>query len=135
MRYVKCRGIDKDWSAVTLGRWQIGPSEGWGDACAPQEADAVVKTALDCGITAFDTAEGYGDGESERRLGKALGSRKREVIVVSKIWPDAELDLESYRERLDGSLKALQRDLVSAGIWTIRGVGLYWGNERGKSLG
>ncbi|KMP10557.1 general stress protein [Candidatus Nitromaritima sp. SCGC AAA799-A02] len=112
MRYAKCRGIDKKWSVITFGCWQIAPSEGWGDICPVRDADAAVKAALDCGITAFDTAEGYGDGESERRLGNALGSKKNDVIVISKIWPDAALAPTAYRERLDNTLRALNRDHV-----------------------
>ena len=76
MRYIKCKGLKKDWSVITFGCWQIAPSEGWGNICSHQSADTVVKTALEFGISAFDTAEGYGDGESERRLGKALGHKK-----------------------------------------------------------
>lgn len=112
MRHVTCRGLDKPWSAITFGCWQIAPSGGWGDYATPQEADAVVKAALEGGITAFDTAEGYGDGESERRLGKALGQRKDDVIIISKIWPDAELTLSGYQSRLEGTLRALNRDYV-----------------------
>ena len=112
MRYKRFEGIEKAWSAITFGCWQIAPSGGWGDICSEEAAERVVKTALDSGITAFDTAEGYGDGESEKRLGKALGSNKDDVIIISKIWPDAELDLDAYRDRLDGTLLALQRDYV-----------------------
>ncbi|MEM7384379.1 MAG: aldo/keto reductase [Verrucomicrobiota bacterium] len=112
MEYQNLDGIDKPWSRITLGCWQIAPSGGWGDQCSPEEADAVVKTALDEGITAFDTAEGYGDGESERRLGRALGAKKEEVIIVSKIWPDAELNGKAYEKRLNDSLRALGRDYV-----------------------
>ena len=112
MRYFRYPGLDKDWSVVTLGCWQIAPSGGWGDLCRPAEAEAVVKSALDEGISAFDTAEGYGDGESERRLGRALGSKKDEVVVISKIWPDADLSLAAYWERLENSLRALGRDYV-----------------------
>lgn len=130
MRYVRCDGIEKDWSVVTLGCWQIGPSDGWGNACSPAEADSAVKTALDCGITAFDTAEGYGDGESERRLGKGLGARKHDAIVVSKIWPDAELSLAGYQERLNASLKALGRDYVD--VYLVHWPGNYF-NSRDKS--
>ena len=75
MKFSRIAGIEKDWSRITLGCWQIAPSDGWGDICSPKEAEKVVHTALDHEITAFDTAEGYGDGESERRLGKALGSQ------------------------------------------------------------
>ncbi len=112
MRYIKCKGIKKEWSVITLGCWQIAPSEGWGNICSPQSADAVVKTALEFGISAFDTAEGYGDGESERRLGKALGHKNQDVIIISKIWPDASLTSVDYHKRLNNSLKALSRDYV-----------------------
>lgn len=112
MRTTRIQGIDKDWSVITLGCWQMAPSGGWGDLCSPEDAEATVKAALDAGITAFDTAEGYGDGESERRLGKALGGKKNDVIIISKIWPDAELTAGSYRQRLEGTLRALDRDYV-----------------------
>ena len=84
MIYDRIKGIDKNWSRITLGCWQIAPSGGWGDICPPEDAERVVRTALEHGITAFDTAEGYGDGESERRLGKALGSKKDSAIVGSR---------------------------------------------------
>jgi aryl-alcohol dehydrogenase-like predicted oxidoreductase len=112
LRYIKCKSLKKDWSVITLGCWQIAPSEGWGDICSPQSADAVIKKSLDYGISAFDTAEGYGDGESERRLGKALGHKKQDVIIISKIWPDASLTADDYHNRLNNSLKALNRDYV-----------------------
>jgi aryl-alcohol dehydrogenase-like predicted oxidoreductase len=112
LRYIKCKSLKKDWSVITLGCWQIAPSEGWGDICSPQSADAVVKKSLDYGISAFDTAEGYGDGESERRLGKALGHKKQDVIIISKIWPDAFLTADDYHKRLNNSLKALNREYV-----------------------
>lgn len=131
MRYVTCNGIDKPWSVLTLGCWQLGPSDGWGDICPPQDADAVVKTALDCGITAFDTAEGYGDGESERRLGNALGHKKNDVIIISKIWPDAELTLQSYRQRLDNTLKALNRDYLD--VYLVHWPGSYFNTQEKSS--
>ena len=112
MRYIKCKGLKKDWSVITFGCWQIAPSEGWGNICSPKSADAVVKKALELGISAFDTAEGYGEGESERRLGKALGHKKQDVIIISKIWPDASLTSNDYHKRLNNSLKALKRDYV-----------------------
>ena len=112
MRYIKCKGLKKDWSVITFGCWQIAPSEGWGNICSPQSADAVVKKALELGISAFDTAEGYGEGESERRLGKALGHKKQDVIIISKIWPDASLTSNDYHKRLNNALKALKRDYV-----------------------
>ncbi len=112
MQSVKVEGLDKPWTRITFGCWQIAPSGGWGDLCTAEEADRVVKAAFDGGIRAFDTAEGYGDGESERRLAKALGPHKDEALIISKMWPDAELTLSAYTERLDNTLKALDRDYV-----------------------
>jgi aryl-alcohol dehydrogenase-like predicted oxidoreductase len=48
---------------------------------------AVVRAALDAGITHFDTAEMYGGGKSEEFLGEALGSRRDEVVIASKFLP------------------------------------------------
>ena len=47
LRYIKCKGIEKKWSVITFGCWQIAQSEGWGDACSPQAADAAIKAALE----------------------------------------------------------------------------------------
>ena len=123
MRSIKVEGLDIPWTALTLGCLQIAPSEAWGDGCSAEEADRVVKTALDGGIKAFDTSEAFGDGESERRLGKALGSRKNDVLIISKIWPDAEMTVEGYQSRLEGSLKALGRDYVDA--YLVHWPGMY----------
>jgi aryl-alcohol dehydrogenase-like predicted oxidoreductase len=124
--YDRIKGIDKDWSRITLGCWQIAPSGGWGDICPSEDAERVVRSALDNGITAFDTAEGYGDGESERRLGKALGPQKDSTIIISKIWPDAELTLKAYQQRLEDSLKALGRDYVD--LYLVHWPGNYFNN-------
>lgn len=130
MKYSRIEGIEKDWSRITLGCWQIAPSDGWGDVCPTKDAEKVVRTALDQGITAFDTAEGYGDGESERRLGKALGSQKDSVIIISKIWPEADQTLQAYQTALDNSLKALDRDYVD--LYLIHWPGNYF-NSPDKS--
>ncbi|MEE9135532.1 MAG: aldo/keto reductase, partial [Gammaproteobacteria bacterium] len=49
------------------------------------ESAAVVQSALELGVNLFDTADVYGDrGKSEEWLGKALGSRRPEVIIATK---------------------------------------------------
>ena len=133
MRSVTCKGLDKPWSVITFGCWQIAPSGGWGDYCSPQDAEVSVKTALEGGITAFDTAEGYGDGESERRLGKALGSQKNDALIISKIWPDADLTLASYQKRLEGTLRALGRDAID--VYLVHWPGSYFNTpDKSKKL-
>lgn len=46
--------------------------------------DRVVHAALDAGITLFDTADIYSDGQSEAFLGRALGARRREIVLATK---------------------------------------------------
>ncbi len=86
MKYVEVAGARV--SAVGLGTWQFGSTEwGYGSDYAEREAAAIVQRALDVGITLFDTAEIYGFGRSERILGQALGPRRDEAFVASKIFP------------------------------------------------
>jgi len=57
----------------------------FGMKCDPEQTRAVVHRALDEGINFFDTADIYGNrGRSEEFLGKALGERRRDVIVATK---------------------------------------------------
>jgi len=52
---------------------------------AQQEADRLTGLALDAGINFFDTADVYSEGDSERILGKALGSRRKDIVLASKV--------------------------------------------------
>ena len=70
-------------SAVGFGCWQAGGYY-WGHV---DERDwiAAVHRALDLGVTFFDTADFYGFGRSEELLAKALDSRRREVVIATKV--------------------------------------------------
>jgi aryl-alcohol dehydrogenase-like predicted oxidoreductase len=76
----------------------------------------VVEAALDAGITFFDTAESYGDGDSERFLGAALGERRAEVVVATKFgWGPGDLPggaPERIGRATEGSLERLGTDVV-----------------------
>jgi aryl-alcohol dehydrogenase-like predicted oxidoreductase len=76
----------------------------------------VVEAALDTGITFFDTAESYGDGDSERFLGAALGERRADVVVATKFgWARGDLpggSPERVRQAIEGSLGRLGTDIV-----------------------
>ena len=52
-----------------------------------EEANEIVGTALDSGINLFDTAEIYSDGVAEEILGKALESRRKEAVILTKVAP------------------------------------------------
>ena len=49
-----------------------------------EQSASVVSSALDAGITFFDTADIYGGGKSEEYLGRALGSRREDVLIATK---------------------------------------------------
>lgn len=75
-------------SKIGLGTWQFGSRDwGYGDAYAGSEAKAIVRRALDLGVTFFDTAEIYGFGRSERILGEALGDDLESIFLATKILP------------------------------------------------
>ena len=87
MRYL-ATGTAKQISKIGLGTWQFGSKEwGYGQPYAEQGAHAIVRRALDLGVTLFDTAEIYGYGRSERILGQALGEDLNSVFVATKIFP------------------------------------------------
>jgi aryl-alcohol dehydrogenase-like predicted oxidoreductase len=81
---------------------------------------AVVKAALDAGVTFFDTADVYGNrGESERFLGEILEGRREQVVLATKFGWDVGLDggeprgSRSYvRRALEASLERLRTDYV-----------------------
>src|SRR5215831_1020980 len=78
----------KQISKIGLGTWQFGSREwGYGSQYDNQVADAIVRRALELGITLFDTAEIYGFGRSERILGRALGENRESVFLATKLFP------------------------------------------------
>ncbi|MCI2417814.1 aldo/keto reductase [Saccharopolyspora sp. K220] len=83
-----------------------------------EQTKAVVETAMEVGITHFDTAEMYGGGKSEEFLGAALGTRRDEVVLATKYLPRSE---EPFRpgdlsrritDAADGSLRRLGTDRI-----------------------
>lgn len=69
-------------SPLALGCELLGGTD-WGDVDLA-EARKAVECALDLGITVFDTADVYGLGRSEEELSHALGSRRHDVVIVTK---------------------------------------------------
>jgi aryl-alcohol dehydrogenase-like predicted oxidoreductase len=87
VRYVDV-GAPKRISKIGLGTWQFGSREwGYGETYADQVAPAIVRRAVELGVTLFDTAEVYGSGRSERILGRALGDDKESFFLATKVFP------------------------------------------------
>ncbi len=82
---------------------------------APADQERAVWRALELGINYFDTAQQYGDGESERNLGRVLKALKPDVYVGTKVrLPPTEPGRigEAIAASLEASLKRMQRDQV-----------------------
>ncbi|MBW2147759.1 MAG: aldo/keto reductase [Deltaproteobacteria bacterium] len=89
----------------------IGMGGGFAGVCAPDEdeAFALVHRALDMGLNYLDTAHIYGYGESERRIGMVMKTRRKDAFLVTKL---RERDSEGAEKQLDKSLKRLNTDYV-----------------------
>jgi len=107
-------------SAQGLGCMGMSFAYGTPDAA---EAEATLARALDLGITFFDTADVYGMGHNEQLVGKALASRRDEVVLATKFGihddPTAARgrrgvrgDAEYVRQACDASLGRLGVDHI-----------------------
>jgi len=128
VRYLDATTSDRDdaprWSAIGLGTWQFGSREwGYGEDYLPR-ARAIVRRALELGITVFDTAEVYALGRSERVLGEALGEERGRAVVASKIFPV-----------LPVAPVVQQRAVASAGRLGVRRIDLYQVHQANPVVG
>ena len=97
-------------SEIGLGTWQLGAD--WGDV-DDSTAEKVLATAVENGVNFFDTADCYGEGLSETRLGRFVKTLSSEVVIATKIgrfpqpgWPD-NFSLQQFRQHTENSLKRL----------------------------
>ena len=117
MHYRQMGNSDLTVSAIGFGAWEIGGSYG---SFEEKEVFAAVGRALDLGVTLFDTALAYGAGRSEELLGRALGEKRKHVIVVTKCGlptregqkPRRDGRYQSLLDDVDHSLRALRMDYV-----------------------
>lgn len=112
MASLPLRALGKTGLHVTALGFGAGPL---GDGrITESHADALVHAALDHGITMFDTAPSY--GSSEERLGRALGARRKDVVVATKGGygvdgvPDWSGDV--IRLGIDAALGRLRTDVI-----------------------
>ena len=82
MNYRKLGKTGFDISDISLGTWQVGGK--WGDKFSHETADKILNTAVDSGINFIDTADVYGDGESEKAVGRLVKNRSERIYVATK---------------------------------------------------
>jgi aryl-alcohol dehydrogenase-like predicted oxidoreductase len=100
---------------IGLGCWQLGG--GWGNDWNDDIAQQTLQAAFDAGVRFIDTADVYGDGASERSIGRFLAGRQdTDIVVATKlgragIYPDG-YTRASLREATQRSLERLRVDAL-----------------------
>jgi aryl-alcohol dehydrogenase-like predicted oxidoreductase len=108
-------------SAMGLGC--MGLSFGYGPATEKQEAIHLIRTAVERGVTFFDTAEVYGPLVNEEVVGEALAPFRGKVVIATKFGWEANPDEggkwsalnsrpEHIKQVIEGSLKRLRVDAI-----------------------
>src|SRR5436190_16774382 len=107
-------------SAIGLGC--MGMSFGYGPPKDKQEMISLIRSAVDRGVTFFDTAEAYGPFANEELVGEALATFRKQVVIATKFGfklepkggPPVGVDSrpEHIKEVADASLKRLRTDII-----------------------
>ena len=102
-----------------LGLGCMGLSFGYGPATERQQAITLIRTAVERGVTFFDTAECYGPFTNEEVVGEALEPFRKQVVIATKfgfVDGDSKKGLNSRPERIrvvaESSLKRLRTDVI-----------------------
>src|SRR5260370_33946517 len=99
--------------ALGLGTWNMGE-----DGRRSSRELAALRSGIDLGMTLIDTAEMYGEGASEELVGEAIGGRRQEVFLVSKVYP--------HNATQRGAVAACDRSLRRLGVERIDLYLLHW---------
>jgi len=108
-------------SAIGLGC--MGMSFGYGPAMDKQQAISLIRSAVERGVTFFDTAEVYGPFTNEELVGEALAPFRNQVMIATKFgfkppasgegrWSELDSRPEHIKEVAEASLKRLKTDVI-----------------------
>lgn len=106
-----------------LGLGCMGMSFGYGPPADRQEMISLIRTAVERGVTFFDTAEVYGPFTNEELVGEALAPLREQVIIATKFgfkpaadgigrWSELDSRPEHIREVAEASLKRLKTNVI-----------------------
>ena len=105
----------------SLGLGCMGLSHGYGPATDKQQAIALIRAAVDQGVTFFDTAEVYGPWLNEEVVGEALAPIRDRVVIATKFGftfgEDNRQQIlnsrpEQIRRAIEGSLRRLKTEVI-----------------------
>ena len=105
-------------SVIGLGTWQFGGE--WGQTYSQSEVNGIVDACRETGINLLDTAECYGDGVSERLVGKAITADRDRWFLATKFGHHYKGDFQrdqlwsagDVQKQLEQSLKNLNTDYI-----------------------
>ena len=100
-------------SAIGMGGYHLGSAK------TQKDAMEMVARAIDAGITFFDNAWDYHDGQSEEYLGQALKGKRDRVVVMTKVCTHGR-SKDVAMQQLEQSLRRLQTDHLD--VWQIHEV-------------
>jgi aryl-alcohol dehydrogenase-like predicted oxidoreductase len=123
---MKKRKLGKSGLEVSLlGLGCMGMSFGYGPAGDKQEMISLIRSAVERGVTFFDTAEVYGPFTNEELVGEALSPFREQVVIATKFGFDTRVDPkgtkgapvlnsrpEHIKEVAEASLKRLRTDVI-----------------------
>lgn len=106
-----------------LGLGCMGMSFGYGPAGDKQEMISLIRTAVERGVTFFDTAEVYGPFTNEELVGEALAPVRDQVVIATKFgfkpssadpskWSELDSRPEHIKQVAEASLKRLRTDVI-----------------------
>jgi len=101
--------------ALGMGTWRMAE-----DPARRAEEIATLRLGLEHGATLIDTAEMYGDGRAEQLVGEAIGGRREEVFLVTKIYPH-NATRQGVPHACERSLRRLNTDRIDLYLLHWRG--------------
>jgi aryl-alcohol dehydrogenase-like predicted oxidoreductase len=121
MKKIKLGSSNLEVAAIGLGC--MGMSANYGPPADKQEMIALIRSAVDLGVTLFDTAEVYGPFTNEELVGEALAPVRSQVVIATKFGFDLDLATRERRGGLnsrpehikavaEASLKRLKTDVI-----------------------
>jgi aryl-alcohol dehydrogenase-like predicted oxidoreductase len=107
----------------TIGLGCMGMSFGYGPPADKQEMISLIQSAVELGVTFFDTAEVYGPYTNEELVGEALAPFGKQVVIATKFgfkpastgesrWSELDSRPEHIKQVADASLKRLRTDVI-----------------------
>lgn len=116
------RKLGNNLEVSALGLGCMGMSFGYGPPHDKNEMIALIRSAVEKGITFFDTAEVYGPYTNEELVGEALAPFRSQVVIATKFgfkptkegeprWNDLDSRPEHIKTGIEGSLKRLKTDV------------------------